>query len=53
MPQGSARFKQLLDEAHALHQAKNAGYAGVGAADPWGELPGRRRGLASIPSSAS
>ena len=26
---------ELLDEARQIHLAKNAGYSGVGAADPW------------------
>lgn len=42
-PVGSARFKQLLDEALALHQAKNAGYAGIGATDPWANFREAKR----------
>jgi hypothetical protein len=33
--QGSPRFMELLEEAKRIHIAKNAGYSGVGAADPW------------------
>jgi hypothetical protein len=43
MTQGSTRFKQLLDEALALQHAKNAGYAGVGAADPWANFREAKR----------
>jgi len=31
----SPAFKQLLDDAWALHEAKNAGYAGEDNPDPW------------------
>ena len=33
--QGSPRFIELLEEAKRIHIAKNAGYSGVGATDPW------------------
>ena len=35
LPQGSPRFMELLEEAKRTHFAKNAGYSGIGSADPW------------------
>jgi hypothetical protein len=32
---GSIRYKELLDEEWATHQAKNAGYAGADNPDTW------------------
>jgi hypothetical protein len=32
---GSERYKELLDEEWATHQAKNAGYAGADNPDTW------------------
>ncbi len=32
---GSSEYLKLLEDMRELHIKKNAGYAGVGAADPW------------------